>query len=164
MSVQIRPFTPADLDAVVALSLHAWAPVFASFQDVLGSKIYERVYPDWLTSQARAVQEVCTATSGTVHVAVADGHPVGFVAVVIQPATDVTPCTGDIEMLAVDPAHQRRGIADTLITVALDEMRAAGADLASVMTGGDPGHAPARATYENAGFTALPLVRYYRTL
>jgi hypothetical protein len=36
--------------------------------------------------------------------------------------------------------------------------------LAVVATGGDPGRAPARAAYENAGFTALPLVRYYQAL
>jgi hypothetical protein len=36
--------------------------------------------------------------------------------------------------------------------------------LAIVATGGDPGHAPARRTYEKAGFTPLPLVRYYALL
>jgi hypothetical protein len=34
----------------------------------------------------------------------------------------------------------------------------------AIGTGGDPGHAPARRTYEAAGFTPLPLVRYYRLL
>ncbi|WP_239945797.1 MULTISPECIES: GNAT family N-acetyltransferase [unclassified Streptomyces] len=36
--------------------------------------------------------------------------------------------------------------------------------LASTWTGGDPGHAPARRTCEKAGYTALPLVRYYKAL
>jgi len=35
-------------------------------------------------------------------------------------------------------------------------------NLAVAGTGGDPG--PARRAYEKAGFTALPLVRYYQTL
>jgi hypothetical protein len=43
-------------------------------------------------------------------------------------------------------------------------MRAGGCTLAIVATGGDTGHAPARALYDSAGFTALPLVRYYRQL
>jgi ribosomal protein S18 acetylase RimI-like enzyme len=72
--------------------------------------------------------------------------------------------SGDIEMVAVDPAYQRQGIADTLIRFAVEQMRAAGAEVAGVVTGGDPGHAPARRAYEKAGFTALPLVRYYRAL
>jgi hypothetical protein len=43
-------------------------------------------------------------------------------------------------------------------------MRAAGLTLAGIGTGGDPGHAPARAAYEKAGFTPLPLVHYYKAL
>ncbi|MGZ4435804.1 MAG: hypothetical protein ACXVW7_19605 [Trebonia sp.] len=31
-------------------------------------------------------------------------------------------------------------------------------------TGGDPGHAPARRLYERAGFTPVPLVRYFKAL
>jgi len=50
------------------------------------------------------------------------------------------------------------------MTYSVDYMRAAGVVVADIGTGGDPGHAPARRTYEKAGFTALPLVRYYRAL
>ena len=43
-------------------------------------------------------------------------------------------------------------------------MREHGAVLAVIGTGGDPGHAPARAAYEKAGFRPFPQVRYYRML
>ncbi|MGO9959436.1 MAG: GNAT family N-acetyltransferase [Solirubrobacteraceae bacterium] len=33
-----------------------------------------------------------------------------------------------------------------------------------VKTGGDPGDAAARATYERAGLTPLPVVRYFESL
>jgi hypothetical protein len=33
-----------------------------------------------------------------------------------------------------------------------------------VGTGGDPGHAPARAAYESFGFTLLPSARYLKLL
>lgn len=36
--------------------------------------------------------------------------------------------------------------------------------LAIVGTGGDPGHAPARRSYEKAGYIGLPIVRYYKDL
>lgn len=39
-----------------------------------------------------------------------------------------------------------------------------GLPLVEIGTGGDPGHAPARHVYEKAGFTALPIVRYYKAL
>ncbi|SCE84756.1 hypothetical protein [Micromonospora mirobrigensis] len=46
----------------------------------------------------------------------------------------------------------------------MELLRAAGVTLAVVGTGGEDGHAPARRTYEKAGFTGLPLVRYYARL
>jgi GNAT superfamily N-acetyltransferase len=160
MTIEIRALTEADTDAVVRLSLRAWAPVFVSFEKVLGTEIYRRIYPDWLTSQAEDVARVCREHAATTWVAVTDDRPTGFVAVVLNHEAR----TGEIEMVAVDPAHQRQGIADALITFAVDRMRAAGAVLAEIGTGGDPGHEPARRAYEKAGFTPLPLVRYYQAL
>ncbi|GAA0813417.1 GNAT family N-acetyltransferase [Spirilliplanes yamanashiensis] len=160
MPITIRAYAVGDADAVVALSMRAWAPVFASFESVLGADIYRRVYPDWLASQERDVRQACTTHAATTWVADLGGAPAGFVTVVLNPQAR----SGDIEMVAVDPAHQRRGIGDALIGHAVDRMRAAGATVAGVVTGGDPGHGPARRAYEKAGFTALPLVRYYRAL
>ena len=45
-----------------------------------------------------------------------------------------------------------------------DHAKESGMKLAEVGTGGDPSHAPARRSYEKAGYTALPLVRYYKDL
>ena len=157
--VVVRPLVEDDLDAVVELSLLAWAPVFASFAKVLGDDIYPRVYPDWSTSQARAVREVCAGD----HVFVADvsGAVAGFSAVVIRADE---PRTGEIDMLAVDPDHQRHGVGSALIAHSVEYLRGAGAVLVEVATGGDLAHAPARLAYEKAGFTPLPLVRYYQAL
>jgi ribosomal protein S18 acetylase RimI-like enzyme len=161
--VRIRDLADADLEKVVALSLRAWAPVLDSMRRVLGDAVYLHLYPDWQSIQARAVEQVCREAAGT-WVADVGGTPVGFVAVVHHGPADDEPCSGEIEMIAVDPQHQRRGVGKQLIDHALDQMRRAGLRLAVVATGGDPGHAPARAAYENAGFTALPLVRYYQAL
>jgi ribosomal protein S18 acetylase RimI-like enzyme len=161
--VRIRNLADADLEEVVALSLRAWAPVFDSMRGVLGEVVYRHLWPDWRSMQARAVEQVCRDATGT-WVADVGGAPVGFVAVVHHGPADDEPCSGEIEMIAVDPQHQHRGVGTQLIDHALDQMRRAGLRLAVVATGGDPGHAPARAAYENAGFTALPLVRYYQAL
>ncbi len=67
-------------------------------------------------------------------------------------------------MIAVDPPHQRRGVAARLTGLALGWMAGQGMTTAMVETGGDPGHAPARATYARAGFTLFPVARYFRTL
>ena len=60
--------------------------------------------------------------------------------------------------------YQRRGISSRLTEHATEHMLRCGMDIAVVETGGDPGHAPARAAYEAAGFTLLPIARYFRLL
>jgi ribosomal protein S18 acetylase RimI-like enzyme len=158
----IRPYEPADVASVVDLSLAAWAPVFASFRSVLGDPLYRRVHPDWERDQAASVREALDRHETWVadHLGLDDLGVVGFVNVAFdQPAR-----SAEIYMIAVDPRAQRRGIASRLTEFALDEMRTRGIDLAIVATGGDPGHAPARATYEKAGFIGCPQVWYARVL
>lgn len=162
MDITIRPLAQTDLEAVVAFSLDAWAPVFASFATIMGSRTFGLVYPDWRSAQARAVAEVCGSDDVDVWVAEVDRHPVGFVAV-RWTREDAAP-VGEVEMIAVDPWHQRSGVGSLLLDRAVAEVGARGLPLAVVATGGDPGHAPARALYERHGFTGLPLVRYYRAL
>jgi len=71
---------------------------------------------------------------------------------------------GVIEIIGVDPDYQRRGISAQLTEFATQHMRSHGMDIAVVETGGDPGHAPARALYGDVGFTPLPIARYFRLL
>jgi GNAT superfamily N-acetyltransferase len=156
----IRPQLDADIAAVVAFSLRAWQPVFESMARVLGPRLNRLVCPDWTEGQARAVEEVCRDEKMTVWVAEVDARPVGFVAVAFRD----DPNSAEIEMIAVDPDQQNRGIGSALLAHAFDWISAAGVQLVQLGTGGDPGHAPARHTYEKAGFTPLPLVRYYKEL
>ncbi len=160
MNAQIRAMQDDDLDAIVELSLLAWAPVFASFKRVLGDEIYTRLYPDWRKSQADGVRQASQNQENAVWVAVADDNVVGFVNYTLDYETK----EGEIYLLAVHPAYQNRGIGTELNHFALEKMRESGMRLAVVGTGGDPGHAPARRSYEKASFTPLPLVRYYQAL
>ncbi len=157
-AVTVRPLQTDDTDRIVDLSLRAWQPVFASFRDLLGPRLFERFYPDWRAAQAAAVRDAIGAN--TTSVAVLGRTVVGFVNVIVKQKE----ASGEIYMIAVDPNHQRRGIASTLTSWALEEMNRRGATLATVATGADPGHAPARRTYEAAGFTPWPHVTYVRLL
>ncbi|MGQ0778783.1 MAG: GNAT family N-acetyltransferase [Pseudonocardiales bacterium] len=69
-----------------------------------------------------------------------------------------------LTMIAVDPAYQRNGVGSLLTSYALQWFKDNGMALAMVKTGGDPGHASARRTYEQAGFVHLPIVRYFKKL
>ena len=55
-AIDIRELAEDDLEAVVAFSLRAWEPVFASVQAVLGDEIFLRLHPDWRASQATTVR------------------------------------------------------------------------------------------------------------
>jgi ribosomal protein S18 acetylase RimI-like enzyme len=158
---RIRPLEERDTAAVVELSLRAWAPVFASLERMLGSAVFGRLHPDWREDQRRAVEEVCASPETRVWVADVNGETVGFVGTgVFDPERNM----GEISMLAVDPDHQTCGIGTALTEFALDSLKEAGMRVAMVETGGDPGHAPARRTYERAGFTILPIARYFKNL
>jgi len=159
--VQIEPYNPEQLDAVVRLSLRAWTPVFDSIQNAMDADVYREFYPDhWRVSQQKAVEDVCTAEETNVWVAIDAGCTVGFIAVKLDSESSM----GEIYMVAVDPDFQGHGIGSALIEFALDWMKDAGMSIAMVETGGDPGHAAARRTYEKVGFGLLPIARYFKKL
>jgi len=161
MNLHIRPVCEDDVDDLVRLSLLAWAPIFRSFEQILGPNIYGLIWPDWKTGQKEAVETVCRDGDKTiVWVAELDGIVVGFLAYELHPKDK----TGEVELLAVHPEYQNRGIGTQLNNFALEKMKESGMKMARVETGGDPSHAPARRSYEKAGYTALPLVRYFKDL
>lgn len=161
MTIRIEPYAAAHHDAVIDLSLRAWAPVFASMQALLHPAVFANFYPvDWRESQRQAVAGVCAAEDTNVWVALAEDRPAGFVAVKLHSADRI----GEVYMIAVDPDFQRMGVASALMTFALEWMQAAGMAVAMVETGGDPGHEPARQTYASLGFDQFPVARYYKPL
>ena len=156
--ISIDAYQPSQLDQVVALSLRAWKPVFASVREEMEPEAWAEYYPDWRAHQSQAVREACSNPKLRVWVATENGEVLGFTASKV----DAESRTGEIYMIATDPAAQRRGIAAQLTQVSLDWFREEGMEMAVVDTGLDPGHAPARKTYAAAGFHLWPTARYYR--
>jgi GNAT superfamily N-acetyltransferase len=160
MDLRIRPVRDADVEDLVCLSLLAWEPVFRSFEQLLGPAVCTLIWPAWRTGQREAIEAVCRdGEKTTVWVAEVDGMVVGFVAYELYEDK-----TGEVQLLAVHPEYQNRGVGTELNIFALQKMKEAGMKMAKVETGGDPSHAPARRSYEKAGYTALPLVRYFQDL
>jgi GNAT superfamily N-acetyltransferase len=159
--MQIRRASNDDIPALARLAVLAWAPVFASFRSILGPSVYVVLYPDWERQQREVVERVCsTGEDTTVWIADEGGVIAGFIACTLNH----TEQTGVVELLAVHPDYQNRGTGTALNRFALEWMKERGMKLASVSTGGDPGHAPARRSYEKAGYTAFPIVWYYQSL
>ena len=159
--MQIEPYKAHQFDAVVRLSLRAWSPVFDSIENMMDAEVYRAFYSDdWRVNQQKAVEDVCIAEDSNVWVAIEANSTIGFVAVKLHSDDSM----GEIYMIAVDPDYQNRGVGTALTEFALNWMKEKGMSIAMVETGGDRGHAPARHTYEKAGFGLFPVSRYFKKL
>jgi GNAT superfamily N-acetyltransferase len=157
----IRRYRASDRDAVVALALRAWTPVFASMRQILGDEIDSRLHgEDWRVYQQREVESALDDEQMYCWVAESEGVPSAFMAVQLTPERSL----GQLWMIAVDPNSQNRGLGTKLTNMATDWIQAAGMNVALIGTGGDPGHAPARRVYEKAGYTPLPVANFFKAL
>lgn len=84
----------------------------------------------------------------------------GFVSYALNPDK-----RGEITLNAMHPDHGGKGPGTALYEFALARMKDAGMSYATVGTGGDPSHEPARRAYEKAGFSVgLPSIYLYKRL
>jgi len=161
-SLVMRPAGAEDLPRLQEIRHAAFAPVFASFRAILGEDLDQRAQPRAEEEQAELLASISEPGSAwELHVAELAGVVVGFVSLRL----DLDKRVGEIGLNAVHPAHAGKGIGTAMYELALARMRDAGMRAATVSTGGDPSHAPARRAYEKAGFTAgIPSVWFCRPL
>jgi len=161
-SVVLRPAKTDDLPRLEQVRQAAFAPVFASFRSLLGEEIYGLAQAREDAAQgALLISLLAPASRWEVYVADRESVVAGFVSVQFNEETHV----GEIGLNAVDPDYAGKGIGTAMYDFAIARMRAAGMRVATVATGGDASHAPARRAYEKAGFSArIPSVWLCRTL
>lgn len=160
--LHFRIARPEDMVRLQAIRRAAFAPVFASFRAILGGEIYDLAQRRDDEAQEGLLTSLMAADSGwTVHVAQYGDEVVGFVAVRLDGETHV----GEIGLNAVDPAQAGKGIGTAMYEFVVACMKQAGMKVATVGTGADPSHAPARRAYRKAGFDVeIPTVWMYRKL
>jgi GNAT superfamily N-acetyltransferase len=160
--LDIRPVSVGDAARLEEIRRAAFAPVFASFRSILGDDIYAVAQAPADAAQGALLASMLTQDAKwEVYVAVLAGELVGFVSVQLNHETRV----GEIGLNAVDPAYAGQGVGTAMYEFALTRMKEAGMRVATVSTGGDPSHAPARRAYEKAGFTVgIPSVWLCRML
>ena len=151
MIPEIRLIEPDDVAECVRFGLESFRPGFVSFREQCGEDLFNTLRPDWENAHSRYIQEACTDDDKETWVSVADGVPTGFVVVV----TNTDTALGEIELLAVDPDHQGQGVGTALNDFAVNRLRELGMQFAIVSTGSGPGHAPARRSYDKAGFAPM---------
>ncbi|MDJ0703382.1 MAG: GNAT family N-acetyltransferase [Leptolyngbyaceae cyanobacterium MO_188.B28] len=145
----MRPVKADDTLRLQEIRQAAFAPVFASFRSILGDEIYELAQAREDEGQGALLCSMLESESDwEVYAAELAGTVVGFVSVQL----DLDMRVGEIGLNAVHPDHAGRGIGATMYDFAVARMKEAGMRVATVSTGGDPSHAPARRAYRKAGF------------
>jgi ribosomal protein S18 acetylase RimI-like enzyme len=162
LTLNIRPFEASDLPAMQQLRQAAFMPVFQSFRDIVGEQIYSIALVKSDSEQAELLESICKCTSRhEVFVAEISEDIAGFISFSLNHEKGF----GEIGLNAVHPNHAGQGIGTKMYEFAMVRMKESGMVLATVSTGGDPSHAPARRAYQKAGFgPALPSVFLYKLL
>ena len=157
----IGPVQPDEMDAVCAIAKEAWEPIHDAMIDALGHDLHNKLSPDWKAAKAEQIRKQFEASPEWV-LAVRDGETIaGFVTFAVDPGKSL----GTIRNNAVHTDYQGKGIGTAMYEHVLAGFREAGLKYASVSTGLDPGHAPARSAYEKAGFNLRQeAVTYYKQL
>ena len=159
--LRIIPYTPQHKDALLALTVDAWTPVFAKAEGELPRFVLEAFYPrGWQSRQTAEVSELLTNEPANIWLAMIEDNPVGFIGLRLHREDQM----GEIYIIAVSPSHQRQGISTALMQHGEAYIRASGAKMIMVETIGDSGHEPARRAYEAFGFERWPVARYFKEL
>jgi GNAT superfamily N-acetyltransferase len=149
-TVVIRGAHAGDAPRLQEVRLAAFAPVFASFRAILGEDIYQLAQARSDEAQGEYLASLLVPNSGwEVYVVEQAGIVVGFVSIQSNRETLI----GEIGLNAVHPDWAGAGIGTTMYDFAVTRLREAGMRVATVSTGGDISHAPARRAYEKAGFS-----------
>ncbi|HWO68734.1 MAG TPA: GNAT family N-acetyltransferase [Umezawaea sp.] len=160
--MDIRPLNPADLPALLDLTIGVFGPFYEnSFRPLVGDAVFLNRHGDWREDYRRHLARVHDPDNGRfAAVARVDGQVVGFVGWVVEEAER----HGEIDLLAVSAASRRLGVGRALATHALAHLAEAAVDVVSIGTGGDDFHAPARSLYDSLGFTPFPNVSYTKAI
>jgi ribosomal protein S18 acetylase RimI-like enzyme len=158
----IRPFVPRDLARLTELTIETFRPFYEdSFRPLVGDVIFANQHGNWRADYREQVAGLHDPQQHRyVAVAEIDHLIAGYVAWSADPARR----NGSISHLAVAGEHRRHQVGTALCEHAFAELRARGAEVVEIGTGGDAFHAPARALYERLGCTLLPIAVYYKEL
>jgi ribosomal protein S18 acetylase RimI-like enzyme len=129
-AVRIRSYEPRDLARLQEITAQTFGPVS------IDRNMEERLGPfgegDWSTRKVAAIADDCRAQPDGVFVAVdaAMGEAIGYVTTRVNATSRI----GWIPNLAVDPAHQGKGIGRALLEHALAFFRERGMQVAKIET------------------------------
>ncbi len=158
---KIRPARPGDAEACAQIAVDAWRHIFEHWRELLGDELWALNFGDWERQKRLSVRSHLSDHAACALVSEVHGEIVGFATWRLHRGKRV----GEISNNAVALEWQGRGIGTRQIERVLAIFREEGMRSARVLTGGDAGHAAARAMYRKAGFDRnIPYVEYFMML
>jgi ribosomal protein S18 acetylase RimI-like enzyme len=161
--MNIRPFQPSDLPALIDLTIEVFGPFYEqSFRVMVPLDVFTHQHGSWADDYRESVPTLHDPRANK-HVAVAEtgtGEIAGYVGWVIETERR----HGEIDTLAVRESARGKGLGRELCEHAMGAMREQDVEVVSLGTGGDWFHAPARALYESLDFHLIPVAVYMRAL
>lgn len=153
MSPSIRPFRPADLLVMQAITLASFPGI--SLDQTIEEKFGEQNGHDWRWRKARHIELETTANPAGAFIAEEDGGIVAYITTTVDRANG----SGRIANLAVIAELRGRGVGRQLITHALEWFRAEGLCYALIesMSHNEVG----RGLYTSVGFQEIGQLVHY---
>ena len=161
--VVLRHAREGDLEAVDALTVECYRPIFESYVSMLGEECYEavRLEPELTWEKIKQNRELHADHPEQLWVLDGAGDVFGFVSFWIFPDKSY----GHIDNNGVRADRARQGWATFMYRHVLEHLRALGLRFAHVDTGLDEAHIPACRAYEATGFDRpIPGVEYWQDL
>ncbi|MDA0747820.1 MAG: GNAT family N-acetyltransferase [bacterium] len=159
----IREAVAEEMGRVGEIARQAWAPIHQVYAQDVGEEMHGSLCANWAPEKEAAVRGHWERHPEWFRVVecVENGEVVAFVTF----RMDNEKLLGILTNNAVAPEVQGKGIGTAMYTHVLDLFRKQGLRYASVGTGLDEGHAPARRAYEKVGFNLKrEQVTYYQYL
>jgi len=160
--VILRPAADGDLPRVDEITIICYAPIVASFVEIVGETFYEGIYgsPEagWQARKIKQVRDIYQAHPDQVWVLEESGEVFGFVTFEIVPERRL----GIFDNNGVLPEKRGQGWGTFMYRHVLRHFREQGIRFALVETDLDDPHIPARHAYEAVGFDRQQRIVIYR--
>lgn len=144
----IRPGRPTEIERVCEIALLAWEPIYEYRRSRMEPQMFDDLFGDWRATKAHEIRRLCETHPDRFFVAERERTILGFATFLIEEGKSL----GIVGNNAVHPAAQGQGLGKRLHQRVLEEFRRRGLKYAQVLTGLDPAHDAARASYLKEGF------------
>lgn len=144
----IRNYKPEDLTTIMNIGNKAWRKIYKMFREAYGDELFQIIVPDEEIVKGEQIKSHCERHPEWVFICEEEGRIVGFITF----SLNFDKKLGTIGNNAKDPDCSLKGIGQQMYKAVFDYFREHGMIYASVHTGLDYAHAPARKAYERAGF------------